>query len=161
MHSDYCSTPNLLQLSKSKGAVSFNRTYVQEALCAPSRNSFLTGRRPDSTLAYNFVDHFREPGVGKNWTTLPQYFREQANYTVVGTGKVFHKGLPPNWDLPYSWDKRMSNGEWEGWMYPAEPRCPGGTVWCAVSGNTTIKDFDDTQVCDDETGGGVSVSIFV
>ena len=53
-----CKTPSLRRLSEGAGAVSFNRAYVQEALCAPTRNSFLTGRRPDSTLAYNFIDHF-------------------------------------------------------------------------------------------------------
>ena len=141
----YCKTPNLRRLSASAGSVSFNRAYVQEALCAPSRNSFLTGRRPDSTLAYNFVDSFREVGVGANWTTLPEFFLG-LNYTVVGTGKVFHKGLPPNWDLAHSWDKRMSSGEWQGWMYPSEPRCPDEDVWCAISGATTAADFDDTQV---------------
>ena len=141
----YCKTPNLRRLSASAGSVSFNRAYVQEALCAPSRNSFLTGRRPDSTLAYNFVDSFREVGVGANWTTLPEFFIG-LNYTVVGTGKIFHKGLPPNWDLAHSWDKRMSSGEWQGWMYPSEPRCPDEDVWCAISGATTAADFDDTQV---------------
>ena len=44
-------TPNLKRLSSSKGAFTFTRAYVQQALCAPSRNSFLTGRRPNSTLA--------------------------------------------------------------------------------------------------------------
>ena len=58
-------------------------------------------------------------GVGADWITLPQFFRVQSEpkYTVVGTGKVFHKGLPPNWDLNHSWDPRMSNGTWEDWMY--------------------------------------------
>jgi hypothetical protein len=48
-----------------------------------------------------------------------RYFMTEVTpqYTVVGTGKVFHPNLPPNWDLNYSWDPRMSNGEWEPWMY--------------------------------------------
>ena len=36
----------------------FTRTYVQYALCGPSRNSFLSGRRPDTTRVWNFIDHF-------------------------------------------------------------------------------------------------------
>eukprot|EP00947_MAST-08B_sp_MAST-8B-sp1_P004114 g4114.t1 len=101
-----------------------------------------------NTKAYNFVDSFREPGVGADWVTLPQFFKDAANYTVVGTGKVFHKGLPPNWDLAYSWDRRMSDGTWEGWMYPSEPRCPKETVWCAVEDGDGDDDdlFDDTQI---------------
>eukprot|EP00729_Bicosta_minor_P021748 gene21748-1570_t len=112
-----CSTPFLRQLSEEPGSVSFTRAYVQQALCAPTRNSFMTGRRPDATKSWNFVDSFREKGVGADWITLPQFFRVQSEpkYTVVGTGKVFHKGLPPNWDLNHSWDPRMSNGTWEDW----------------------------------------------
>lgn len=40
----------------------------------------------------------------------------------------------------------MSNGTWQGWMYPSEPRCPNETSWCAVAGATKVHDFDDTQV---------------
>lgn len=32
----------------------FTRAYCQQAVCAPSRNSFMTGKRPDHTLAWNF-----------------------------------------------------------------------------------------------------------
>jgi len=70
-----CSTPSLNRLAKSSGGLSFTRAYVQQALCAPTRNSFMTGRRPDTTKAWNFIDHFREPGVGADWKTLPQVFK--------------------------------------------------------------------------------------
>lgn len=40
-------TPNLDQLG-GKSTV-FQRAYAQLAICAPSRSSFLTSRRPDST----------------------------------------------------------------------------------------------------------------
>jgi iduronate 2-sulfatase len=140
-----CSTPNLRALATAPGSLTFTRAYVQQALCAPTRNSFMTGRRPDTTKAWNFIDHFRESGVGADWKTLPQVFKERG-YTAVGTGKVFHKGLPPNWDLPYSWDERVANGSWAPWMYPSEPRCANGTVWCAVPPPTSVRDFDDTQI---------------
>ena len=74
-----CSTPNLLALSAEPGSVSFSRAYVQQALCAPTRNSFMTGRRPDATKSWNFVDSFREAGVGADWITLPQFFRVQSD----------------------------------------------------------------------------------
>ena len=32
----------------------FNRAYVQYSFCAPSRNSFMSGRRPDRTRVWNF-----------------------------------------------------------------------------------------------------------
>lgn len=148
---NYCSTPNLDSFSKSAQTISFSRAYVQQALCAPSRNSFLTGRRPDATKSYNFIDHFREPGIGLNWTSFPQFFKERG-YNVFGTGKIFHPRLPPNWDIPKSWDDRMMSGSWKQWMYPSEPKCDGDNGWCSV-GNPEgapdedhVSDFEDLQV---------------
>jgi hypothetical protein len=60
----------------------FNNTYVQQAVCGPSRNSFMSGRRPSSTRTWNFKTSFRESGVdahgvpGSSWSTLPQAFKE-------------------------------------------------------------------------------------
>ena len=34
------------------------RGQCQIAVCSPSRNSFMTGRRPDKTLSWNFKNHF-------------------------------------------------------------------------------------------------------
>ena len=100
-------TPNLDELAAS--GTLFEHTFVQYSFCAPSRNSFMTGRRPDQTRSYNFIDHFREAGVGANWTALPQYFR-QHGYRVLGAGKLFHPGLPPNFDAPRSWDEFVWTG---------------------------------------------------
>ena len=33
------------------------------ALCGPSRNSFMSGRQPDGTLSWQFVDNFRDADV--------------------------------------------------------------------------------------------------
>jgi len=33
----------------------FNRAYCQQAICGPTRNSFLSGRRPQRTQAWNFI----------------------------------------------------------------------------------------------------------
>ena len=73
-------TPHLDQLA-SEG-LTFTRAYVQYAYCSPSRNSFMTGRRPDTTRVWEFVDHFREEGVGANWTSLPQYFKRHGYITL-------------------------------------------------------------------------------
>ena len=54
-------------------------------VCSPSRNSYMTGRRPDRTRVWNFLDDFRVarndstgeagvPGNGASWTSLPGYF---------------------------------------------------------------------------------------
>jgi iduronate 2-sulfatase len=43
-------TPNIQKLADN--ATVFLRAYCQEAVCSPSRNSFLSGRRPDHTRAW-------------------------------------------------------------------------------------------------------------
>lgn len=63
------------------------RAYVQQAVCSPSRTSLLTGRRPDTTHVYDLTHYFRN--VGGNFTTIPQYFKENG-YLSVGMGKIFH-----------------------------------------------------------------------
>ncbi|KAG8332959.1 hypothetical protein J6590_012728 [Homalodisca vitripennis] len=76
--------------------------HPNQALCAPSRNSLLTSRRPDTLHLYDFYSYWRD--VAGNFTTLPQYFREHGYYTK-SVGKVFHPGISSNWsdDQPYSW----------------------------------------------------------
>jgi iduronate 2-sulfatase len=79
----------------------FTRAFAQFAWCAPSRNSFMSGRRPDRTKAWDFEHHFREPGIGADWVSLPQKFKTDGWFTT-GVGKLFHPGLPPNFDA-VSW----------------------------------------------------------
>jgi hypothetical protein len=43
----FMSTPNIQKLADT--GLTFTRAYCQEAVCSPSRNSFTTGRRPNST----------------------------------------------------------------------------------------------------------------
>src|SRR5690606_2034016 len=76
--------------------VKFNRAYCQQAVCAPSRASALTGRRPDYTRVYNLSTHIRDsrPGI----ITLPQWFKEHG-YKSRSVGKIFHGGL----DDAFSW----------------------------------------------------------
>jgi arylsulfatase A-like enzyme len=38
----------------------FENAYCQQAVCGPSRASFLSGRRPDSTQMWNFLGSFRD-----------------------------------------------------------------------------------------------------
>ena len=109
-------TPRMDALAKE--STLFSRAFCQEAWCSPSRNSFLTGRAPDTTQAWNFEDSFRvvgggapgspprpgTPGAGASWTTLPGYFL-QAGYFAASSGKVFHPDLPRNFDYPRSWSE--------------------------------------------------------
>jgi iduronate 2-sulfatase len=63
---------------------------VQQALCAPSRNSLLTSRRPDTLGLYDFYSYWRE--VAGNYTTLPEHLRNNG-YSTASLGKIFHPGM--------------------------------------------------------------------
>ena len=95
-------TPHLDELSRT--GLTFTRAYTQYSFCSPSRNSFMSGRRPDTTKVWEFVDNFRERGVGENWTALPQWFKEHS-YLSLGGGKLFHRISPAN-DFPNSWSEQ-------------------------------------------------------
>ncbi|XP_066152556.1 iduronate 2-sulfatase isoform X1 [Euwallacea fornicatus] len=116
-------TPNIDKIA-SKSFI-FTQTFAQQALCAPSRNSFLTSRRPDTLHLYDFYSYWRD--VAGNFTTIPQYFKERG-YHSYSIGKVFHPGISSNFtdDQPYSWSQT-----------PFHP--------------TTIK-FKDAKVCINQDG---------
>ncbi|XP_017675243.1 PREDICTED: iduronate 2-sulfatase [Lepidothrix coronata] len=93
-------SPNIDQLASR--SIVFSNAYAQQALCAPSRVSFLTGRRPDTTRLYDFYSYWRVHAG--NYSTMPQYFKENG-YVTLSVGKVFHPGVSSNHsdDYPYSW----------------------------------------------------------
>jgi arylsulfatase A-like enzyme len=89
-------TPELDTLASQ--SLQFNRAYVQQSLCSPSRYTLMTGLRPDRTGIYDIVTKMRDtiPWV----TTLPQFLRNEG-YHATSIGKVYH-GLVE--DNGLSWD---------------------------------------------------------
>jgi len=90
-------TPNLDRLAER--GVRFDRAYVQTALCNPSRVSFLSGLRPDTTGIHDLKTPTRT--YLKDYVFLPGYFRN-SGYFSAGVGKVFHTG--EGFEDPASWD---------------------------------------------------------
>jgi len=66
--------------------MTFLNAHCQQAVCAPSRISLLTGLLPDTTRVWDLKTKVRDnlPDV----VTLPQYFKRKG-YEVVGMGKIF------------------------------------------------------------------------
>ncbi|TWU51734.1 sulfatase [Rubripirellula reticaptiva] len=65
----------------------FNRAYCQQALCAPSRISMMTGLYPDHTGICDLFTPLRK--VNETAMTLPRYFK-QHGYITASFGKVYH-----------------------------------------------------------------------
>jgi len=78
-------TPNIDKLATE--GVLFNKAYTQQAICAPSRMSTLTGLRPESLGIYSIFTPLRK--VHKDVVTLPQLFKGNG-YKTISTGKVYH-----------------------------------------------------------------------
>jgi iduronate 2-sulfatase len=92
-------TPNIDALARR--GLTFNRAYCQQAVCNPSRQSLLTGRRPDSIRVWNLVEHFRQ--TAPDAVSLPQHFKDHG-FHARSIGKVFHgqepMADPPSWSEP-------------------------------------------------------------
>ncbi len=82
----------------SRGVL-FERAYCQFPLCQPSRASFLSGLRPETTRVWTLETPTRQY-VGDH-VFLPEYFRRNGWYTAM-VGKVYHTGEccedPRSWD---------------------------------------------------------------
>lgn len=137
-------TPNIDKLAAE--SLVFDRAYTNYAYCAPTRNSFMSGRMPDTTKVWNFLDSFRDPTVvdrtglnGMDWTTLPGHFRKNGYWTVA-SGKLFHPNHPPDNDNKNSWSVNVSDpGGNAGCTCPTSG-VPGAPMYCELPDNTSCPD---------------------
>jgi uncharacterized sulfatase len=89
-------TPNLDRLAAE--GVRFDRAYAQHPVCNPSRASFLSGLRPETTqVLHNFLPLRHAVGEAD---MLPEYFRNHG-YLTARVGKVAHGRYEDSvaWDI--------------------------------------------------------------
>ncbi|MCK4679441.1 MAG: sulfatase [Bacteroidales bacterium] len=137
-------TPNIDQLASN--GILFSRAYCQQAVCAPSRASIMTGLRPDQIGVWDLHTHFREniPDV----VTLPQYFKKHGYY-ARSVGKIYHDPLkakdPQSWSAP-SRLHVTQNGR--GHKYVLDINCTG-KIKAVASEMADVPDtsYIDGKVC--------------
>ena len=133
-------TPKLDALAV--GALAFDAAYTQFAYCAPSRNSFMTGRRPERTRCLNFLTDFRRQH-GDAWVAMPEFFR-RAGYFTSAAGKVFHDGM----DDPLSWSYPSNQTRWlagNGIPRIAGDACDVLGNYCAIT-NASVVPYSDEDL---------------
>jgi len=114
-------SPNIDELAID--GVMFNNAYTQQAVCAPSRNTLMTGLRPDGLGITDLATFFRTkaPDV----VTFSQHFI-QNGYQSEGMGKIYHTGHGNSNDT-LSW----SNDHWKAnkIVKVREPKQAGDTMY--------------------------------
>jgi len=138
-------TPNVDRLA-ARG-VRFDQASCQYPLCNPSRVSFLSGRRPESTGVYVLSTTART--ALPDAVLLPQFFK-QHGYFTVGHGKIFHNAHGSD---PACWDRYTDNdGNDPGEKQAIKDRYglgDGRPAW-------TMLDSDGTQTRDGLTASAIA-----
>lgn len=81
-------TPNVDAFAAS--AVTFDRAYCQGPVCNPSRASFVTGLRPDSTRVYGNGDAM-DKYVPEGAPNMAEVLAQKEGAYLATTGKIVHK----------------------------------------------------------------------
>ena len=100
-------TPNFDRLANR--SVVFDHAYAQISVCNPSRDSILTGLRPDTVGTYGFQESFRPHMV------FPTHMSRNGYWTSA-YGKIFHWDGPSKeiWNYDQDGMKWYDYQAWEG-----------------------------------------------
>ena len=151
-------TPNLDRLAK-RGLV-FERAYCQQAVCNPSRASFLTGLRPNTTGVDDLSKWFRESAVGgSTLVTLPQHFKYHG-YFCQDIGKLFHNMGETQDRRSWSIDEVLFKGSHaDDTIFKNAPPKPGEETPTYKAPVTEAHDVPDTAYRDGQIANLASAAI--
>jgi arylsulfatase A-like enzyme len=93
-------SPNIDALARE--GTRFERAYCQVSVCNPSRNSLLSGERPDTIKIYDNSVYLRP--LNPDVLTLPEHFKNNGWHTA-SVGKIFHHSASEPGDDPQSWSE--------------------------------------------------------
>ena len=98
-------SPNIDRLA-ARGVL-FERAFCNQAVCAPSRNSLMTGLRPSTIGIYDLRTNFRQ--AVPDAVTVAQYFMKHG-YRTEAMGKIMHVGQgnhedAASWTVPH-WEHK-------------------------------------------------------
>ena len=139
-------SPNLDALAKE--STLFTRAYDQYPVCGPSRASFLSGMRPDSTGVYgNDISPTR--ALAKSMV-LNRYFTK-LGFEVAGFGKVYHDGDGPK---EGAWTRPFVQSKWLDYIRPENKAV--GDLWFTpkhrkdqkIPSSWEAEDVPDDAYCD-------------
>lgn len=93
---EYMKTPNIDALARN--GLLFESAYCQQAICAASRISLLTGLRPDTTGIYD-LNHPLNTTL-PDAISMPRFFHSNG-YRTISLGKIYHHGKDDQayWDV--------------------------------------------------------------
>ena len=153
-HGGTAKTPNIDRLA-ARG-VRFDRAYCNQAVCAPSRNSLMTGLRPQTLGIYDLGTNFR--ASRPDAITLAQAF-QNAGYKTEAIGKIFHVGHG-NHEDPASWSVPHWQGKTVAYLLPESHPKEGMTREEAMFANKPAANlprgaaYEAADVADDEYPDG-------
>ena len=108
-------SPNIDKLASH--GLRFDRAYCQQAVCAPTRASLLTGTRPDTTRVYDLQTPLNT--VRPDLVSIPHHFKKNG-YETISLGKIYHHANedPQGWSAPPWQPKGEWAGGWRGYRDP-------------------------------------------
>jgi len=134
----FIQTPNMDRLAA--GGFVFQNNHCQQAVCAPSRASIMTGKRPDYTKVWDLKTLIRDKNP--NIVTMPQYFKS-IGYQTADVGKIFDYRSVDHGADSISWTYKFEN------VKNSNPK-GGGYIFETERVSTEAPDVPDSVTLDGE-----------